>query len=352
MSSASGIPGSGPVLIFQNYYTPYRAALFAEIKRLGQDIVVLYAHSGEDEGRRWVDPRSGTFPSIEMRHWRFRKAVFFAVPQASLRQASRMVVLDNNPTNMAMIFWAFAMRLRGKPMHVWVEHIPDSFKGRLKSAYQKACSRMLLGLAGRALSFSALTDKYLDSIGYGKVRARMLQVTPRTSASESSGIRAGVVRSFGYLGSDQERKNVGELLSAFDSLNTDSLELRIAGFGHPQTDGRKTYCGYVDGDAREAFFQSVDVLVLPSLADPWGLVVNEALDRGCLCIVTRECGAAEMVDPRLVCGTSAGEIAACMRFVAGLSAEELRIMREQAANTMKRFTVTAAAEAFIRAMRG
>lgn len=44
------------------------------------------------------------------------------------------------------------------------------------------------------------------------------------------------------------------------------------------------------------FLSDSDVLILPSLYDGWGTVVNEALQSGCFVIVSDACGAKMLVD--------------------------------------------------------
>lgn len=43
------------------------------------------------------------------------------------------------------------------------------------------------------------------------------------------------------------------------------------------------------------FLAGYDILVLPSLADEWGVVINEAIHAGCAVVTTEGCGAADLV---------------------------------------------------------
>jgi hypothetical protein len=42
------------------------------------------------------------------------------------------VLVDNNPTNIAMLLFAPAVRRIAQRTYLWVEHIPDPSKGRGK----------------------------------------------------------------------------------------------------------------------------------------------------------------------------------------------------------------------------
>jgi len=44
-----------------------------------------------------------------------------------------------------------------------------------------------------------------------------------------------------------------------------------------------------------SFLGGYDILVLPSLADEWGVVINEAIHAGCAVVTTEGCGASDLV---------------------------------------------------------
>lgn len=341
-----------PVLVFQNYYTPARDALFREVVAQGQDLLVLYAHLPTDEGRRWTEPLALPYKSVQMPHVRIGKNVLFWVPLSFWRWDGPVLATDNNPTNAAMIIWCLLFRLLKRRVGLWVEHIPDGYKGKAKALYQKTCTRILCKLSNQVMAFSAMTQTYLQGLtSSGKVM-RMIQATPLEGPPAP--LRAvGRLTRFGYLGSNVERKNVAALREAFGMLSAAELTLDMGGFDGPvdnATDPRVHYHGYVDGSAREAFFGGIDVLVLPSLADPWGFVANEALARGALAIVTNRCGSAEMVEritPTFVCDVTADSIAQAMAAGAALAPEKVRELRMRARSAIADYTIDVAAARFI-----
>jgi glycosyltransferase involved in cell wall biosynthesis len=88
---------------------------------------------------------------------------------------------------------------------------------------------------------------------------------------------------FGYLGQLAPHKGVVTLLDAFGRLPVGSARLRIAGRGSLEHEvaaragGDVDYVGFVAGDAKAAFLDSVDCLVVPSeWREPGALVVSEA----------------------------------------------------------------------------
>ena len=68
------------------------------------------------------------------------------------------------------------------------------------------------------------------------------------------------------------------------------------------------------------YLYNSDVLILPSLYDGWGAVVNEALQAGCFVICSNACGASALLDKNNKLGLvfNAGDdkdLAGCMEYV-------------------------------------
>lgn len=101
---------------------------------------------------------------------------------------------------------------------------------------------------------------------------------------------------FLFVGRLEPIKGVDLLLSAFGELDP-SIEARLVIVGDGslkskvekamERDTRIVYRGRLEGEALWALFGAADVLVAPSLSEPWGLVVNEALTAG-LAVVTSD----------------------------------------------------------------
>lgn len=334
-----------PALIFQNYYTPARDALFRKMVEQGQDLTVLYIHRPGDEGRRWSEPDELPYTSVQMPHLAIGPIILFWVPSTFWRWRGPVIAIDNNPTNIAMLLWCFVFRLFGRRIGMWIEHIPDAYKGSVKLAYQTTCTRLLCALSHRVLAFSVMTTRYLQGITPAAKIDRMVQATPMDGPAPPPRPASGL-RRFGYLGSAAERKNVSALRQAFAMLDDPATQLHLAGFEQQDDAPRIHWYGYIDGSAREDFFAAIDILVLPSLADPWGFVVNEALARGALAIVTDRCGSAELVekvDPALVCGVTPASISVALRHAVALDSDAVERLHLRAHNLLDTYGMDAAA---------
>lgn len=113
---------------------------------------------------------------------------------------------------------------------------------------------------------------------------------------------------FLYVGRLAEEKNLGVLLAAFRAFHAEypAAELRLAGDGPLRTRLEAAagpgvaFTGALDQDMLAAEYLAATALVLPSLREPWGLVVNEALSYGCPVLVSDRCGCVpELVRPGL-----------------------------------------------------
>ncbi|MEG6508899.1 glycosyltransferase family 4 protein [Methyloligella sp. 2.7D] len=334
------------ILVFQNYFTPARHALFERLCKRGVALTALYMHLPSDEGRAWSPVEDPPYPAVQLPHFFVGKTLFFWVPMRFWR--ANIIVLDNNPSNICMILWSALFALCGSRLGMWVEHIPDRYKGRLKLAYQAACTRLLALLCPIRIAFSDMTRRYLEDYGIDRNLRRMVQAVP-PPGKHAPARPPAPLRRFGYLGSDGPRKNVQALIEAFGGLGRDDVTLKIAGFTGEQEMPGLDFLGYVDEASREAFFQSIDVLILPSLADPWGFVINEALERGCLAVASERCGSAELVakiSPDLVCGITPAEIGTCLEKLIALDASELAALRAKVPDALAGYSMDAATNRF------
>ena len=103
-----------------------------------------------------------------------------------------------------------------------------------------------------------------------------------------------VVKNFIYVGRLSPEKSLKLLIEAFKTLP--QLNLTIVGFG-PQEAELKVmgaqnvkFAGAVENRKLPSFLHVSDVLVLPSTSEPWGLVVEEALNNGVPVIVSDRVG--------------------------------------------------------------
>ena len=112
------------------------------------------------------------------------------------------------------------------------------------------------------------------------------------------------ILTFLYVGRLDPEKNVNLLINAFKSKfesNNNSVKLIIVGAGSCEKELKNKsesnknilFKGKLFGDELIDTYHQADVLVLPSVFEPWGLVVNEALSSGLAIICSNAVGAAD-----------------------------------------------------------
>ena len=123
-------------------------------------------------------------------------------------------------------------------------------------------------------------------------------LSARTDTSSDNPLRLG------YLGRLHQKKNLDLLIAALPKLDA-KVSLTIAGTG-PQEEALKAkaatlgvadrinWLGFIHD--KEAFFEQIDVLVMPSEYECFGMAAAEAIVDGIPVIVSRETGIAEIIE--------------------------------------------------------
>ena len=102
------------------------------------------------------------------------------------------------------------------------------------------------------------------------------------------------VKNFIYVGRLSSEKNLEYLVKTFNKLS--DYNLNIIGYGPQETKLKKIasinikFFGAIDNSLLTFYFSKNDALILPSISEPWGLVVEEALNNGLPVIVSENVG--------------------------------------------------------------
>lgn len=177
----------------------------------------------------------------------------------------------------------------------------------------------------RAFVAGASAAAYVESLGIASHRIwRGYDVVDNTHFAEGAALArrdASSLRSelrlperyFLYVGRFAAEKNLSRLLAAFreasahPALSRWGLVLvgdgpldRVLRAEAADLGARVSFAGFQQLDRLPLYYGLAEALVLPSLSEPWGLVVNEALAAGLPAIVSSQCGCAmELVFPGL-----------------------------------------------------
>jgi len=166
-----------------------------------------------------------------------------------------------------------------------------------------------------------------------------------------------------YVGRFAPEKNLSRLLAAFRRASEGGalagrslvlvgggpLEATLRAEAAPLGD-RVHFAGFQQLERLPAYYGLADGLLLPSLSEPWGLVVNEAMAAGLPVLVSSQCGCAmELVFPGLngviVDPEDVGRLASTLAHLAGLDDEVRRAYGEASRRIIQNYSLEAWARA-------
>lgn len=160
--------------------------------------------------------------------------------------------------------------------------------------------RTFVGAGDAWIAYGTRAAREVVRLGADNARTTIVPNVARNQPLDSSGTqrRDGAPR-YLYVGQLVERKGVRVLLEAFAGIPEG--ELYVAGDGPLRwlvdaaaaKDHRIRVLGHTPWNQLDELYRSADALVLPSLYEVWGLVVNEALARGLSVVVSDQVGAAD-----------------------------------------------------------
>jgi glycosyltransferase involved in cell wall biosynthesis len=162
-----------------------------------------------------------------------------------------------------------------------------------------------------------------------------------------------------FVGRFIERKGIDVLLAAFRRVGGGELwlagdgPLRSVLEGEAKGDPRIRFLGYADELSLPDLYRQADALVVPSLFEPWGLVVHEGLAYGLPVIATDQVAAADDlidsgVNGYVVPAGSDEALASAMRSVAEWSPSHRREAATRTRETLPMYGIDRAADAFVR----
>ena len=263
----------------------------------------------------------------------------------------------SSPANIAALA---ARRRRGWAIAVWwgsFTRPQPTWPRRLADPWVKFFMRS----ADACLAHGTRHAGDLARMGVDPMRTVIAPITALAPESPPPRKRSGVgdQTRFLFVGRFIERKGLEVLLEAFRLV--DSGELWLVGDGplreavsHAAAqDARIRVLGHVQGQALSDLYADSDVLIVPSLYEPWGLVVHEGLAHGLPVITTDQVGAAaDLVDPNVngyvVPAGSVQATAGAMRAVAAWTPEQRERAARRSVETLAFSTFDRSADGFIR----
>jgi len=366
------------IAIIVNMIAPYTTPLFAKLAQREECELLVVSETLMERDRAWAPETSLPFEHVLLDSWtvdlaplaigsgfKTRFDTYFYVPKrplAPLRAFAPDVVVAggggiwSSPANIAALAarrwrdWAFV------PWWGSFSRSRPTLPRRLAEPWVKSFMRA----SDAWLVYGTRQARDVVELGADPARTVIAPITALTPEEMPERPRSDRDRTtrFLFVGRFIERKGIDVLLDAF--ARVEGGELWLVGDG-PQRelvdaaaarDPRIRALGHLQGDPLDNAYRDTDVLVVPSLYEPWGLVVHEGLAHGLPVIVTDQVGAGDdLVDPGtngFVVSTGSSEgLADAMRTISGWAPEQWRGAAARSQETLEAASLERGAEGFI-----
>lgn len=308
------------LLFIQVMWTPYNHARFSAITSECPrwNLHVFYQSTGSSY-RRWrAGGQEDRYRQVFLKHVRiplFRNQAFSLninyniLPELEKCNPDRVIVTGwDSPATLAALLYC---KRRGKEVILYSDSTihEQSYRRRIFKPYVRLLIRFFDGF----LSGGTAASEYLRDLGArGKIEPFYNTVDVdhfmkhgllSESEREKERLRLGMdpaSRVLIFSGRLVPIKKVDMLINAFNALRKEkeTADLLIAGYGPEEArlkelargNTRIHFLGHCDVNEIPKLYGISDVLVLPSIEEPWGLVVNEAMACGCAVVVSDRCG--------------------------------------------------------------
>ncbi len=268
----------------------YKLNLYNEINRL-QNILVIF--TGDLIQQRSSDFFDGKyeFDYINMAGWNILKKLWFVI--ATVIKVKYDEIVIGGWDSLPLILSAFISRKKKNSTVVEssaIESTLTGVKGFVKRCYFRRITKVYASGKSQA-KLVRLLNPHINKIIITKgVGIFNIVKQPHYSSKQN-------ITRFLYVGRLSEEKNLEFLIDVFNKHP--NLTLNIVGYGELESQLRKiakeniNFLGGIANAHLSEIYQSNDVFILPSKVEPWGLVVEEALNNGLPLLLSNKVGCAE-----------------------------------------------------------
>ena len=312
------------IVIVHNIIAPYKVALFNELSQLIPNFEVIFV--AEKEKRRdW---------EIDCKAIKFQYTVLFkdsldGINNYTIARKTWTKLEELNPDTTIIcdysnifgwsaLFWA---KKNNSNLIFWLS---STFEDRKHSRIKEFLKHYFLKHFDIGLAPGSRTKYYYETMGmetskiintgYGVNNEYFLNEYNKYYKDKDLLIKQLGIKNknnFIYIGRFAQEKNLFTLIKSFSKLKSNKWGLLLLGDG-PQKESIQKFIednqlenkvllpGFIQQDEIVKYLITSNVFVLPSLSEPWGLVVNEAMLCQLPVIVSTKCGCQpELVEERL-----------------------------------------------------
>jgi glycosyltransferase involved in cell wall biosynthesis len=287
------------VALLTNFVPPYRVPVLEAVG--GQlDSFRILVSTAMEANRRWLPADSAELPIHEQRTWTLRRgwrdSVGFREPRevhlpistwSDLGRFRPDVIVSSE---LGWRSWLSVLygRVQDVPVIAWatLSEQSEASRGRTRAISR----RILLNLVDACVTNGESGARYLIDAGLAPDKVvKVNQATAHVVAKHTK--RAGQQRPVRllFVGQVVERKGLALAIEALARHSSSGYELRVVGDGDEREVAESLadhlgvpaeWVGFVEPGQLGGHYDWADFLVFPTLADEWGLVVNEAMSAG------------------------------------------------------------------------
>jgi glycosyltransferase involved in cell wall biosynthesis len=299
-------------------WSRYKAAVFTALSHQAKaaDINVTIYHIAETEGRRkslsGVDHSCHAYPYHLLFKGAYQDVSLLTRMRkiAALTWASKADIFVLTGFEKPEIWLQMLLvKIKRKKFILFCDStLHDNTSNALKTLIKRAIFKFADGVFGygeRAKDY-ALSLGIKPSQWHQRVQAASLPEAYNTALilNSRAALKASdIPLTFLYVGRISPEKNLSRLIEAFSFIVQDmpQAHLNIIGGGSKEERLKQqvnalnlsNHIHFLDsqsGDKLSQSYMSAHFFILPSISEPWGLVVNEALHYGCPVLVSKTCG--------------------------------------------------------------
>ena len=357
------------LLVIETVWSPYNHARFTAIAKHMKDMqLTVFFQNSDAKYRKWdAEITDSPYKMVFLKNIGIPVSANTAFV-CNINYNIYQEIKKYNPDRIISTGWdSFATLMAivyakkyGKKIILWTESTihEDSFIRKTSLLYVKFILRFFDGFisAGTAaaeyLRFMGVSKKiehFYNSVDVDHFLTQgHLSVQEKSMLKEKIGVRNSS-RAIVFSGRLVAIKCVDLLIKAFLQVNEifQDIELLIVGYG-PEEQRLKEmagdnnyihFLGHQGIDKIPKLYGISDILVLPSISEPWGLVVNEAMACGCAIIVSDKCGCAKDLVQGNGIIVEGGSLDSLVEALKGLLSSEERLtqMKRKSLKVIQRF---------------
>lgn len=289
------IEQEGNLLILTNLPAFYKVNLFNELaKRRSVRIIFFQRYSPERGSEFYGDPQKMNFEHFYLSDYSFLYRYYLLIKILLTGTYSQMIAGGWD----SFYYW-LAVFLSDKNKNALINESSSlessftGFKGKIK--------RLFISRIRRAYLPGYAHARLMDQLQFKgeKIITRGVGLFRYDSRDKCSKNKQTEVNRFLYVGRFAEEKNLDFLVRTFNRLP--HLTLTLIGYGPLEPALREIaqsnirFEGRIENKELGEHYRKHDVFILPSLSEPWGLVVEEALHQGLPVLLSTQVGCADTI---------------------------------------------------------